>query len=81
MKTSPSTLFVVDDDPKSRKAVAALALSMKIKCELFASAEAFLNRFDPSLSGCARSISAWAAWMVCNCRSACARWAASWPWF
>ncbi len=53
MKTSPSTLFVVDDDPKSRKAVAALASSMKIQCELFASAEAFLNRFDPSLSGCA----------------------------
>jgi FixJ family two-component response regulator len=53
MKTSQGTLFVVDDDPKSRKGVAALASSMKIPCELFASAEAFLNRYDPSLTGCA----------------------------
>ena len=53
MKTSQGTLFVVDDDPKSRKAVAALASSMKIKCETFASAEEFLDRYDPSLTGCA----------------------------
>ena len=53
MKTSQGTLFVVDDDPKSRKAVAALASSMKIKCEPFASAEEFLDRYDPSLTGCA----------------------------
>ena len=33
MKTSQGTLFVVDDDPKSRKAMAALASSMKIRCE------------------------------------------------
>ena len=53
MKTSQGTLFVVDDDPKSRKAVAALASSMKIRCETFASAEEFLDRYDPSLTGCA----------------------------
>lgn len=53
MKTSQNTLFVIDDDPKSRKAVAALASSMKIKCEPFASAEEFLDRYDPSWTGCA----------------------------
>ena len=53
MKTSQGTLFVVDDDHKSRKAVAALASSMKIRCETFASAEEFLDRYDPSLTGCA----------------------------
>jgi FixJ family two-component response regulator len=53
MKISRVTLFVVDDDPQSRKAVAALALSLKIHCETFASAERFLDRYDPSLTGCA----------------------------
>jgi len=53
MKASEGTLFVVDDDSRSRKAVAALASSMKINCETFASAEAFLDRYDPSLTGCA----------------------------
>ena len=53
MKTSQVTLFVVDDDSKSRKAVAALASSLKIRCETFASAEGFLDRYDPSLTGCA----------------------------
>jgi two-component system, LuxR family, response regulator FixJ len=53
VKTFQGTLFVVDDDPKSRKAVAALASSMKIQCELFASAEEFLDGYDASLTGCA----------------------------
>ena len=53
MKTSQNTLFVIDDDPKSCKAVAALASSMKIRCETFASAEGFLDRCNPSLTGCA----------------------------
>jgi len=53
MKTSQDTLFVVDDDPKARKAMAALASSLKIRCETFASAEEFLDRYDPSLRGCA----------------------------
>jgi FixJ family two-component response regulator len=53
VKTSPVTLFVIDDDPRSRKAVAALAVSMKIWCETFPSAERFLDRYDSSLAGCA----------------------------
>ncbi|MGD0896361.1 MAG: response regulator [Thermoguttaceae bacterium] len=53
MKTSQGTLFVVDDDCKSRRAMAALASSMKIKCETFGSAEEFLDRHDPCLRGCA----------------------------
>jgi signal transduction histidine kinase len=53
MKTSQGTLFVIDDDSKSRKAVAALASSLKIKCKAFASAEEFLDRCDSSLIGCA----------------------------
>ena len=70
MKTSQGTLFVIDDDAKSRKAVAALASSMKIRCETFASAEGFLARFDPSLTGWRWSIFGWAAWMACNSRNA-----------
>jgi FixJ family two-component response regulator len=53
MNTSEDILFIVDDDPMARKAVAAWASSMKIRCETFASAEGFLDRYDPSLSGCA----------------------------
>ncbi len=52
MKASQGTLFVVDDDAKARKAVAALASSLKIPCELFASAEEFLEWYDASLTGC-----------------------------
>jgi FixJ family two-component response regulator len=53
MNTSQVTLVVIDDDPESRKSVAALASSLRIKCETFASAQTFLDRYDPSLSGCA----------------------------
>jgi FixJ family two-component response regulator len=53
MKAARRTLFVIEDDPRSRKAVAALASSLKFDCETFASAEAFLDRWDPSLTGCA----------------------------
>jgi FixJ family two-component response regulator len=52
MNPPQSILFVIDDDCRSRMAVAALALSLKIKCETFVSAEAFLDRYDPSLRGC-----------------------------
>jgi FixJ family two-component response regulator len=52
-KASQGILFVIDDDRKSRMAVAALAVSLKIKCETFVSAEAFLDRYNPSLTGCA----------------------------
>jgi signal transduction histidine kinase len=53
MKTNRGNLFIVEDDPNSRKAVEALASSMKIGCETFASAEEFLERHNPSLKGCA----------------------------
>ena len=53
MNASEGRLFIIDDDLASRNAVAALAASMMIKCELFASAEEFLRRYDPSLTGCA----------------------------
>ena len=53
MCTSQGTLFVVHDDPALRKAAAALASSMKIKCETFASAEEFLDGYNPYLRGCA----------------------------
>jgi FixJ family two-component response regulator len=46
------TLFVVDDDPKARKAVAILARSLRIQCETFTSGEAFLDYYQPSLEGC-----------------------------
>ena len=49
---APGNLFVVDDDPMSRKAAKALASSLKIHCESFASAEEFLDRYSPSLTGC-----------------------------
>jgi FixJ family two-component response regulator len=53
MIPSQATLFIVDDDPNACRAVAALASSLKIKCETFTSAEGFLDRYDPSLTGCA----------------------------
>jgi signal transduction histidine kinase len=53
MDRPQGTLFVIDDDPTCRAAVAALAASLKIKCRPFASAEEFLERYDPSLTGCA----------------------------
>jgi FixJ family two-component response regulator len=52
MNTPSGTLFVVDDEPDARKGVAALASSMGIPCETFASAEEFLRRYDASLAGC-----------------------------
>jgi len=52
MKNSESTLFVVDDELEARHSINALASSLGISCETFASAEAFLERFTPSLSGC-----------------------------
>jgi two-component system, LuxR family, response regulator FixJ len=53
MDTLKVTLVVIDGDHKSRKSVAALAASLKIPCETFISAQAFLDHCDPSLTGCA----------------------------
>jgi signal transduction histidine kinase len=53
MSNSQARLFVIDDDAASRSAVQALAVTMNIECELFASAGEFLDRHDSSLTGCA----------------------------
>ncbi len=52
MSNSNSVLFVVDDELSARQSIAALAASLGIQCELFSSAEEFLRRFDPALTGC-----------------------------
>jgi len=52
MSTTGDTLFFVDDDPNARRSVEALALSIGIPCESFASAEQLLESFDISRPGC-----------------------------
>ena len=52
MNESAATLFVVDDEPDARRGVAALASSMGIRCETFASGEELLERFNPAAAGC-----------------------------
>ncbi len=52
MESTGVTLFVVDDEQKVRNSVAALARSLGIACQTFASAEEFLNLRDPSRQGC-----------------------------
>jgi FixJ family two-component response regulator len=52
MSTLDGTLFVVDDDPAARRGAAALAASLGIPCETFASAMEFLDRWDVSRPGC-----------------------------
>jgi two-component system, LuxR family, response regulator FixJ len=46
------TVFIVDDDPDVRRAVALLAKSVGLECEVHSSAQAFLTAYDPSKSGC-----------------------------
>jgi two-component system, LuxR family, response regulator FixJ len=53
MPISAGNLFVVDDEPAVREAVASLACSLGIPCECFASGEEFLEYYNPSLAGCA----------------------------
>jgi FixJ family two-component response regulator len=52
MNTPDGTLFVVDDESSARRGVAALASSLGISCEMYASAEEFLDRHAPSRPGC-----------------------------
>lgn len=47
-----STVFVVDDEDLARKAVCALAQSMGIRTESFASAEEFLDKYTGDRPGC-----------------------------
>ncbi len=53
MDQSHRTLLVVDDDPAVRASIAALAFSMGLDCEAFASAEDLLDHFDPPRAMCA----------------------------
>jgi len=52
MDATGPTVFVVDDEPSIRRAVAALMSSKGMRCETFASAEEFLRDYDPSREGC-----------------------------
>ena len=45
-------VYVVDDEEDARESVRALVASMSMKCEGYASAEEFLEAFDPSSPGC-----------------------------
>jgi FixJ family two-component response regulator len=47
-----ATVFVVDDDPSIRDALAGLIRSAGLKVETFASAQAFLARPPPDVPGC-----------------------------
>lgn len=51
MGTEP-TVFVVDDDPGVREGVRILLRSVQRNVELFPSAQAFLDSWDPARSGC-----------------------------
>ncbi len=46
------SVFVVDDDQSMRQAIERLLKSARFKTRLFASAHAFLEQFDPTVSGC-----------------------------
>ncbi len=53
MSTTPDqTVFVIDDDEAARLSVCALATSMHVPSVGFASAEEFLEAFDPDRPGC-----------------------------
>jgi FixJ family two-component response regulator len=45
-------VFVVDDDQAVRESLGLLLKSMGTKARLFESAQAFLDQYDPSFSGC-----------------------------
>ena len=47
MKPAQPIVFVVDDDPSVREALAGLFRSVGLRCELFGSAQAFLSRKRP----------------------------------
>ncbi len=52
MWTSDPTVFIVDDDDAFRDAAGKLLRAYGFKSEAFASAEDFLDQFDPSRVGC-----------------------------
>jgi FixJ family two-component response regulator len=52
MSEQTPTVFVVDDEPAVRKAVARVLRAADIPVEVFLSAEAFLSAHDPDAPGC-----------------------------
>src|SRR5690606_15945615 len=46
------TVFVVDDDRAVREALTFLIESVDLRCESFASAQEFLESYDPHRAGC-----------------------------
>lgn len=51
MSTKP-TVFVIDDDPAARESIGMLIRSLGLQVETFASAEQYLQSFDPQRPGC-----------------------------
>lgn len=52
MNTAVATVFVIDDDAAVLNALARLLRSIGLNAATFATPQAFLEQFDPSLSGC-----------------------------
>ena len=52
MNTRDSTVFIVDDDTEVRQALALLMESVGLHVQTFASADAYLEHFDPHAPGC-----------------------------
>lgn len=52
MSESEQTVFVVDDDDAFRDSLEVLFDSIGIRAEGFASADSFLERYEPHLTGC-----------------------------
>lgn len=52
MTNKEATVFIVDDDQGARESLHALASSMGVRAKVFASAEEFLDEYDPAQPGC-----------------------------
>ena len=52
MTSSTGTAFIIDDDPELCKALRCLLESVALTVFTYPTAEAFLEKFDPSLHGC-----------------------------
>ena len=49
---SESTVFVVDDDPEMRRSLTRLLEEVNLHIQAYASAQEFLDAYDPALQGC-----------------------------
>lgn len=52
MVMSEPTVFIIDDDPAVARSLRWLIEAVKLKVELFASAQAFLDTYDETTPGC-----------------------------